>query len=103
LVPFKKAVKGTGTSTSPQAPYLTRTIHQLLYTAMKSLMDMDPELYNKCEEDYEHSCLEAHQQTLLRQERWKLLSDAAHQVGDTNHVGPAMQVDILVNTDGGTE
>ena len=38
---------------------------------------MDPDLYNKCEEDYEQSCLEAQHHTQERQHRWEILQKAA--------------------------
>jgi hypothetical protein len=71
-----------------------RTIHGLLYTALKSLIDMDPDLYNKCEQEYEQSCLNRQHESQERQHRWKLIQQKAlqsqlqnqqHYPNDINH------------------
>jgi serine/threonine-protein phosphatase 2A regulatory subunit B' len=78
----------------------SRTIHGLLYNALKSLIEMDPDLYNKCEEEYEQSCLEAQHNTQERQHRWELLTKAAlaaHGQPDSDPAPPhpqeTMQID----------
>jgi hypothetical protein len=66
---------------------------------------MDPDLYNKCEEEYESQCLEKQHQSQERQERWKSLQEAAKQARllspQQNHtnskVEGAMQIDTVVN------
>jgi hypothetical protein len=83
-----------------------RTIHGLLYTALKSLIDMDPDLYNKCEQDYEQSQLTRQHESKERQHRWQIIEQQAlkcqtHPHNDilstTNHVDPSstqeMQLD----------
>jgi hypothetical protein len=47
---------------------------------------MDPDLYSKCEEDYEQTCLEKQHHDQERQERWAILQKAANSHGMTNHV-----------------
>jgi hypothetical protein len=52
---------------------------------------MDPDLYNKCEEEYDHSCAEQQHQSEVRQQRWKMLQQTANQTRsnsspETNHV-----------------
>lgn len=54
-----------------------RTIHGLLYTALKSLIDMDPDLYNKCEQEYEQSCLNRQHESQERQHRWQIIEQQA--------------------------
>jgi len=67
---------------------------------------MDPDLYNKCEEEYESHCLEKEHQSQERRERWRMLQEAAKQVrskspSTRNHTNSkdegAMQVDPVVN------
>jgi len=67
---------------------------------------MDPDLYNKCEEEYESHCLEKEHQSQERRERWRMLQEAAKQVRSkspstrsyTNSKDEgAMQVDPVVN------
>lgn len=69
---------------------ILRTIHGLLYTALKALIDMDPDLYNKCEQDYEQSCLSRQHELDERQHRWEIIQKQArnfhHDAPDTNHV-----------------
>ena len=98
---YTKTAKATGTGFSHRDDILTlRTIHGLLYNALKSLIEMDPDLYNKCEEEYEQSCLEAQHHNEERQHRWELLQKAASNAhGQTNsdpaplHPQETMQID----------
>ena len=88
-----------------------RTIHGLLYTALKALIDMDPELYNKCEQDYEQSCLNRQHEFDERQHRWELIQQQATKSEEippprqnTNHVDedeastPSQEMQIDSNT-----
>ena len=75
-----------------------RTIHGLLYTALKSLIDMDPDLYNKCEQEYEQSCLTRAHESQEREHRWQIIEQKALEYkthhNDLNHYPPQeMQVD----------
>jgi len=75
-----------------------RTIHGLLYTALKSLIDMDPDLYNKCEQEYEQSCLNRQHESEERQHRWQIIEQQAlkcqtHPQNDINHITQEMQLD----------
>jgi hypothetical protein len=51
---------------------------------------MDPELYNKCEQEYEQSCLNQQNELDERRHRWELLQQAASKLKNptyyTNHV-----------------
>jgi len=50
---------------------------------------MDPDLYNKCEEEYEQSCLEAQHHNQERQHRWEILQKAALSAQTQAHSDPA--------------
>src|SRR5436190_1242836 len=92
---------------------MVRTIHGLLYTALKALIDMDPELYNKCEQDYEQSCLNRQHDLDERQHRWELIQRQAsksegHQdqpianhvnKGNATSLSQEMQIDIQTMID----
>jgi hypothetical protein len=72
---------------------------------------MDPDLYNKCEQEYEQSCLNRQQELDQRQHRWELIQQQAtkfhHDAPDTNHVDApdsitqesAMQIDSNTTID----
>jgi hypothetical protein len=74
---------------------------------------MDPELYNKCEQDYEQSCLNRQHDFDERQHRWELIQRQASISGDhqdqqiANHVDKGnaksssqeMQIDIQTMID----
>ena len=51
---------------------------------------MDPELYNKCEQEYEQSCLNRQREFDQRQHRWQLIQQQAtifhRDAPDANHV-----------------
>ena len=68
----------------------SRTIHGLLYTALKALLDMDPDLYNKCEQEYDQSCFNRQHEFDQRQRRWELIEHQAikssYSDGETNHI-----------------
>ena len=96
-------ISGTGTARSLTGHCLHRTIHGLLYTALKSLIDMDPDLYNKCEQDYEQSCINRQHDAEERRHRWEALQQVASSHPNTinsNHVSSQdidMQIDVVVN------
>jgi hypothetical protein len=62
---------------------------------------MDPELYNKCEQEYEQSCINRQHDSDKRQRRWEILEQQAakhlNPTANTNHVdkaqGTEMQID----------
>ena len=69
---------------------------------------MDPELYNKCEQDYEQSCLNQQHELEERKHRWEVLQQAAkahfastssNHIDSNSHQGTAMHIDSasLVN------
>jgi len=77
-----------------------RTIHGLLYTALKSLIDMDPDLYNKCELEYEQSQLTREHESQERHHRWQIIEQQALKcqpphhndiLSTTNHIDPSPQ------------
>jgi len=46
---------------------------------------MDPELYNKCEQDYEQSCQTKAQEAEDRQHRWQIIQIKANKQLHPNH------------------
>jgi hypothetical protein len=68
---------------------------------------MDPDLYNKCEEDYDQSCIDRQHHIEERKHRWEILQQAAASGSDSstlNHTDTmstpaesAMQIDSTVN------
>jgi hypothetical protein len=57
---------------------------------------MDPELYNKCEAEYEQQCVSKQHESELRRRRWDLISQQASkrtQSTDANHASETMQLD----------
>jgi hypothetical protein len=63
-----------------------RTIHSLLYTALKALIDMDPELYNKCEQEYDQSCRTKAHDAEERERYWQIIQGKAAEELHPNHV-----------------
>lgn len=75
---------------------------------------MDPELYNKCEQDYEQSCLNRQHDFDQRQHRWELLQQQAnkleeplaqqdhHHQAKSNHIdedsAPPQEMQIDIHT-----
>src|ERR1700733_11074418 len=98
-------VTGIGNTHQPTQPLgseltFDRTIHGLLYTALKSLIDMDPDLYNKCELEYEQSQLTREHESQERHHRWQIIEQQALKcqpphhndiLSTTNHIDPSPQ------------
>jgi len=85
-------VKVTGIGNPHQHPQplrseltFDRTIHGLLYTALKSLIDMDPDLYNKCELEYEQSQLNREHESQERHHRWQIIEQQALKCQPPHH------------------
>jgi serine/threonine-protein phosphatase 2A regulatory subunit B' len=66
---------------------LDRTIHGMVYNAMKLFMEINPQLFDDCSHDYtEHqNNAEAREQT--RENKWKALAEQATR-STTNGAGP---------------
>lgn len=64
-----------------------RTIHGMVYNAMKLFMEINPQLFDDCSHDYtEHqNNAEAREQT--RENKWKALAEQATR-SKTNGLGP---------------
>jgi len=63
---------------------------------------MDPDLYSKCEEDYEQSCLDRQHHDEERQQRWAMIQKAANSHGMANHADSqptesTMQIELTVS------
>jgi hypothetical protein len=66
-----------------------------LYTALKALIDMDPELYNKCEQEYEQSCRSRVHDAEERVARWQIIQGKANKLHPNNIDETAIQVDVI--------
>ncbi|KAH7413777.1 phosphatase 2A regulatory B subunit-domain-containing protein [Phaeosphaeria sp. MPI-PUGE-AT-0046c] len=56
---------------------LTRTIHGMVYNAMKLFMEVNPQLFDDCSHDYAESQNNAGQRQQSRQDRWDQLAKLA--------------------------
>jgi Protein phosphatase 2A regulatory B subunit (B56 family) len=92
-----KTARDIGTGNPLTVMIDRRTIHGLLYTALKSLIDMDPELYNKCEAEYEQSCLTKQHESEERQHRWEIIVQQASKSHDVTTPQESMQIDHTIN------
>ncbi|KAI8072564.1 protein phosphatase 2A regulatory B subunit [Gongronella butleri] len=54
-----------------------RTIHTLIYNALKLTMDMDTELFEQCAKEYQLKIQRQHQEKTDRERIWKRLADMA--------------------------
>jgi hypothetical protein len=66
-----------------------------LYTALKALIDMDPELYNKCEQEYEQSCRTRAHDAEERVARWQIIQGKANKLHPNSIDETAIQVDVV--------
>ena len=56
---------------------LNRTIHGMVYNAMKLFMEVNPQLFDDCSHDYAESQNNAGQRQQSRQDRWDRLAKLA--------------------------
>jgi serine/threonine-protein phosphatase 2A regulatory subunit B' len=56
---------------------LLRTIHGMVYNAMKLFMEVNPQLFDDCSHDYAEQQNHASEKLLSRQARWDKLSELA--------------------------
>jgi serine/threonine-protein phosphatase 2A regulatory subunit B' len=59
------------------ADYVFRTIHGMVYNAMKLFMEVNPQLFDDCSHDYAESQNNATQRQQSRQDRWDKLAKLA--------------------------
>lgn len=57
----------------------TRTIHGMVYNAMKLFMEIDPQLFDQCSRDYTESQETAGQREQMRRDQWDRIAEQAKQ------------------------
>ena len=95
-------VIGTGKShvTIFQATLMkTRTIHGMVYNAMKLFMEINPQLFDDCSHEYTEHQNNAEARELARENKWKALADQASRNKTTNGStkGPNPKKQVLGN------
>jgi serine/threonine-protein phosphatase 2A regulatory subunit B' len=72
-----------------------RTIHGMVYNAMKLFMEVNPQLFDDCSHDYAESQNNAGQRQQSRQDRWDKLAKLAEarQNGSTEKPASPMRLD----------
>ena len=68
----------------------TRTIHGMVYNAMKLFMEINPQLFDDCSHDYTELQSTADQRQQNRQSKWDKLAEQAKQMqnGRSNFQAP---------------
>ena len=59
-----------------------RTIHSMVYNAMKMFMEINPQLFDDCSHEYTEMQNSAQAREQQRQDRWKKLEDLAKERKD---------------------
>jgi serine/threonine-protein phosphatase 2A regulatory subunit B' len=71
---------GIGEHILPKQEYLTnphRTIHGMVYNAMKLFMEINPQLFDDCSHDYTEHQNTAEAREQAREDKWKALAEQA--------------------------
>src|SRR4051812_23880130 len=89
LLHCMKILKVTGTGrlfaskTPADTDFYTRTIHGMVYNAMKLFMEINPQLFDDCSHDYTEHQNNAEAREQARENKWKALAEQAGR-GKTN-------------------
>ena len=80
-----RRVIGTGQSSQPSVDKLLltdcpRTIHGMVYNAMKLFMEINPQLFDDCSHDYTELQSTADQRQQIRQNKWDKLAEQAKRM-----------------------
>jgi serine/threonine-protein phosphatase 2A regulatory subunit B' len=78
-----------------------RTIHGMVYNAMKLFMEINPQLFDDCSHDYTEQQNSAAAREALRERKWAALSEKANQQREVNGVpdAPRSHVASLARVD----
>ncbi|RDA93029.1 hypothetical protein CP533_0735 [Ophiocordyceps camponoti-saundersi (nom. inval.)] len=78
-----------------------RTIHGMVYNAMKLFMEINPQLFDDCSHDYTEQQNSAAEREAMRERRWAALSERANQRKGTTttEVPPRAQAGSLPRVD----
>ena len=84
-----------------------RTIHGMVYNAMKLFMEINPQLFDDCSHEYTEQQNSAAAREALRERKWAALSEKANQQRESNSNGISGATQITpmpsVNEDDATE
>lgn len=76
---------------------LRRTIHSMVYNAMKMFMEINPQLFDECSHEYNERMNTAEEREQARQDRWTKVAEQAKE--RKNGVPPPSSAEIPVQID----
>jgi serine/threonine-protein phosphatase 2A regulatory subunit B' len=68
-----------------------RTIHGMVYNAMKLFMEVNPQLFDECSHEYTEQQNNAEAVKQNRQAKWDRLSQLAESMKQNGHAAPAVR------------
>lgn len=74
-----------------------RTIHGMVYNAMKLFMEINPQLFDDCSHEYTEQQNSAAAREALRERKWAALSEKANQQRESNGAAKALSSQTQVN------
>ena len=57
----------------------SRTIHSMVYNAMKMFMEINPQLFDECSHEYNERMNTAEERVIARQDRWTKVAEQAKE------------------------
>ena len=90
-----------GLTARPSKSYLTRfrTIHGMVYNAMKLFMEINPQLFDDCSHDYTELQNSAEKREQTRQKKWDRLVEQANKMKSGLAGPPTKQANTKFETD----
>jgi serine/threonine-protein phosphatase 2A regulatory subunit B' len=81
--------------------HLLRTIHGMVYNAMKLFMEINPQLFDDCSHDYTEHQNNAEAREQAREDKWKALEEQAkqHKLNGSTRGAPRSKVQSPVRLD----
>lgn len=96
---WNRYIDDTSTASSAEANSC-RTIHSMVYNAMKMFMEINPQLFDECSHEYNERQNSAEERELGRQQRWEKVLERAKDRKNGVTVPPQCQVaEIPVHLD----
>lgn len=74
---------------------ILRTIHGMVYNAMKLFMEINPQLFDDCSHDYTEQQNSAAAREAMRERKWAALSEKASQQRESNGVADALSTNTV--------
>lgn len=74
-----------------------RTIHGMVYNAMKLFMEINPQLFDDCSHEYTEQQNSAAAREALRERKWAALGEKANQQRESNGAAKALSSQTQVN------